>query len=167
MKCNAILKIGVLIEDKEKLLLIKEQSWKHKQLRWNIIKGTYDPLKDKNLTDTATRESFEEARAKIQIKSLLNILYLKKNNQPFIQFNFIAELKSIKKFKKQSTKIINHDDGRKENIVEVKLFSKDELKKLKPNELMGERTHVAIKDWLAYKPTTQSKIQILKIVKNY
>ncbi len=167
MDCNAILKIGVLIEDKGKLLLIKEQGWQDGRYKWNIIKGTYDPLKDEDLTDTATRESFEEAKAKIQIKSLLNILYLKKNNQPFIQFNFVAKLKSIKKTQKKSTELLTHDDGRKENIVEVKFFNKDELKQLKLNELMGERTHVAIKDWLSHKPTKQTKTQILKIVKNY
>lgn len=165
MKYNAILKVGVLIENNGRLLLIKERNWKNGKYQWNIIKGTHNSLKDKNLIDTVMRESLEEANAIIKIESLQNIIYLKKHNQPFIQLNFIAKLKHIKK--NPINKILKpkkHDDGRSEDIIEIKFFNKTELKKMKIGELIGERAYISIQNWLN---NESFPIKALKNVKNY
>jgi hypothetical protein len=77
---------------------------------------------------------------------LLNIIYLsdKNKNKYVIQFNFIASIiKGLPKLaKKAAQKKLNED------IIELKFFTKNELKKIKKSNFMNERSFLAVKEWL-------------------
>lgn len=146
MKHETIIKIGALIEKNGKLLLIKEKGWQDTQYRWNIIKGTFEPRRDRDLLQAAQREAKEEANASIRIKGLLNILYLEKHHRSLIQFNFIADL--VGSHYGVSLRENQKKYRRDEEIVDVKLFTKKALKRMNRKEFMGERTYYAIHQWL-------------------
>ncbi len=160
MQHEIIIKIGALVEKSGKLLLIKERRWQDAQYRWNIIKGTFEPRRDRDLLQAAQREAKEEASASIKIRGLLNILYLKKHHRSLIQFNFIADLEGsrYRVSRKEDQKKYRRD----EEIAEVKLFSKQDLKKMKKREFMGERTYYAIHQWLQGKKYPARIVQTLQ-----
>jgi len=78
MSLEIKIKVGVLVQKKNKLLLIKELDASRKQHYWNIIKGTFEPARDKNLFAAARRECLEEVGIKVNLKGVLNVFYLKK-----------------------------------------------------------------------------------------
>ncbi len=118
-----IIKIGVLVENKNKLLLIKELNDHNGKYYWNIIKGTFEPEKDRDFSETAKRESKEEAGILIKVDYLQSIMYLRRKNT--LQFNFKASIK------KGTPKIPRNIAQKKrgENIVEIKFFDRKGLKK--------------------------------------
>lgn len=157
-----LIKVGVLVVHRGKLLLIKEKAGRNSQYHWNIIKGTYDPEQDKSPFDTARREAKEEANAAIKIKKLLNILYLQKDHKTFIQFNFVADLPRLR------FSLSDPEQQKKyridEEIVDIKLFSRRQLQKMKKNEFMGERTFTSVQAWLKCK---RSSLNTMEIVHDY
>jgi len=147
MENNTIkIKIGILVENKGKLLLIKELNSKDGKYYWNIVKGTFEPDKDNNFLESAIRECKEEAGIEVKVTDLLNIMYLsdKTKDKYVIQFNFIASIK------KGALKLTEKDEQqeRNEDIIKLKFFSKNDLKKIKKNEFMNERAYLAVKEWL-------------------
>ena len=144
-----VIKIGALIEHHSKLLLIKEKSWQDSAYHWNFVKGTVEPKHDRTLMAAARREAKEEANARIRITHVLNVLLLYKNDTLFIQRNFIARLVGsrfeVSPLKEQKRYRID------EEIVDVALFTKQRLHKMKRSEFIGERTYQSIQDWLAGK----------------
>ncbi len=153
-------KVGVLIEHHNKLLLIKEKSRRRRKYYWNIVKGTLEPDRDKNLIEAAKREAREEANARIKITNLLNVLYLYKNQTLYIQFNFIARLIGSR------FGISKPADQKKynEDIIQVKLFTKNELKKMKKKEFINKRAYQCIQDWL---DKIKYPVGIIKTIKGY
>jgi 8-oxo-dGTP pyrophosphatase MutT (NUDIX family) len=159
MPHKILIKVGILVEYKGKLLLIKEKRWLDGAYRWNIIKGSFDPKQDRDFLGTALRETKEEANASIRIKNLLSIIYLQKDNQTFIQFNYTASLLDSHfavSDTRQQKKYRSDED-----IVDVRLFSKKELKVMKKSELVGTRTYVSIQAWLKGKSSPLDAIQIV------
>lgn len=139
------IKIGVLVENKGKLLLIKELNNHNGKYYWNIIKGTFEPEKDRNFLETAKRECKEEAGASVKIKYLQSIMYVHKKNTT--QFNFGASIKKcIPKVPKPSDQ-----KKRNENIIKVKFFNKKELRIMKEKDFMNKRAFLATKDWVRSK----------------
>lgn len=142
-------KVGILVEHKGKLLLIKELNSSDRKYYWNIVKGTFEPDKDKNFISAAERECKEEAGVGIKIKHLLNVVYLndKNKNKYVIQFNFTAVMtRGLPKLaKKDSQKKLNED------IIELRFFTKKELKKLKKSDFMNKRSFLAVNEWLGGK----------------
>jgi len=143
---NLVIKVGVLIQKNKGLILIREKSWMDGLYHWNIIKGTFEPEKDRDFIATAKRESREEANASINVVGLLNILYLRKNKRSFIQFNFVADLVGSRFY--ISPKRKQRKFRKDEDIVEVKMFTKRELRNMKKKDFIGERTYTTIQDWL-------------------
>jgi len=140
-----IIKIGVLVENKGKLLLIKELNDHNGKYYWNIIKGTFEPGKDRDFLETAERECKEEAGVSVKIKYLQSIMYIHKKNT--LQFNFGASIK------KGIPKIPKFSDQKKrsENIIEVKFFNKKELVKIKKEDFMNTRAFLTVKNWISGK----------------
>jgi len=154
-----VTKVGVLIEHRNKLLLIKEKSWQDAACHWNFIKGTVEPKLDRTLMAAAKREAREEANARIRITHVLNVLSLYKNNTLFIQCNFIARLIGshfgVSPLKERK----RYRPG--EEIIEVALFTKQQLYKMKRSQFISERTYQSIQDWLVGKRHPLSLIKIL------
>lgn len=153
------LKIGILVEKNSKVLLIKERNDKDNKYYWNIIKGTFEPNKDRNILDCAIRECQEEAKVKIELKKILNIIYLKKLKKIILQINFLAIMKN----KKVTLPKLYIQRARNEDIIDYKFFTKKELKNIKRKELMNKRTYLIIKDWLNNR---KFDLTFLKILNN-
>src|SRR3989344_5250515 len=96
MKRTPVIKIGALLISQGKLLLIREKSTFDNQYHWNIIKGTFEPGKDKSLLKTAEREAREEAGVAIKNLQLFNVFEVEKNKKSIIQINFVAKVKNRK-----------------------------------------------------------------------
>jgi ADP-ribose pyrophosphatase YjhB (NUDIX family) len=136
------IKIGVLVENKNKLLLIKELNSKDGKYYWNVVKGTFEQEKDKDFIQTAKRECKEEIGVSVKINSLQGVMYLHRKN--VTQFNFLA---SIQKGTPKIAKIEDQDE-RGENIIELRFFSRNEIKNMKKKEFMNERAFLATRNWL-------------------
>ena len=146
MSLEIKIKVGVLVQKKNKLLLIKELDASRKQHYWNIIKGTFEPARDKNLFAAARRECLEEVGIKVNLKGVLNVFYLKKRGYALFQFNFLGEAKNDPKLASK-----REQKGRGENITEFRWFSRKNINKLKKTEFMNSRTFVTVKGWASKK----------------
>lgn len=151
------IKIGVLIQKRGRLLLIKERHEQDGKYRWNIIKGTFEPEADKDVIGAAQREAEEEAGACVEITHLLNIFFLKRKNKLTIQLNFIASLA------KETLAIAKAEEQkqRAEDISEIRFFSKEKLRGLKKEEFINTRAYLAVQDWIKGKKYSLDLLQIL------
>ena len=146
MSLEIKIKVGVLVQKKNKLLLIKELDASRKQHYWNIIKGTFEPARDKNLFAAARRECLEEVGIKVNLKGMLNVFYLKKRGYALFQFNFLGEAKNDPKLASK-----REQKERGEDIAEFRWFSRKNISKLKKAEFMNSRTFVTVKGWTSKK----------------
>ena len=146
---QAILKIAVLIEEDGKLLLIRERVPNGSAYGWNTVKGTFEADRDRDFVSAAKREAWEEARAKVAIDELLHVLYTYRRGgtYAFVQFNFIGKLKG--QFGVPPKKM-QRKHG--EDIVDVRLFARAELKKMERKDFLNERAYFAVREWLAGGP---------------
>ncbi|MBU1046533.1 NUDIX hydrolase [Patescibacteria group bacterium] len=145
MNKNTQAKITVLITNKKnEVLLIKE--YINNKYNWNIIKGTYDKLNE-NIFETAKRECFEEISVNVELINSLGVFFSKTDEKIRIQFNFLAKI--IEGEPKLPTKEIQTNNN--ESIIEYKWFTQEELKKMKSNEFVSNRTYSVINNWLKNK----------------
>jgi len=138
-----LLKIGVLAQKNNKLLLIKEKNANNGLYYWNIIKGTFEPKKDVDLLACAQRECLEEAGVKIQLKKIVSVFNYERPRHINIQINFLADIINNKGIWSNLPK----RPIKGEQIIHKEFFSKRDLKKLKKSELMNERSCAAVEDW--------------------
>ncbi len=145
MKKEIIVKVGVLVEYRGKLLLIKEISPLDGQYRWNIIKGTYEPGRDVSMLKAAERESMEEAGVSIKSIQFLNVIELEKERKTILQFNFLAKSATdrVRLAENRSQK------KRNEDIVEARFFDKKEVRKMNWRDFLNQRAYQATRDWLS------------------
>lgn len=143
------LKAGVIIQYQKKVLLIQELNNRTGKHALNIIKGTFEPWQDTNIMDTAVREAREEANARVQLRSLIGIYYLKDGADALMMFTFVADLLDPNVYTAQ--KDVQKRYRLDENITEVKFFTKNELTKLTAEDFVGIRGYLAIQDYLAGK----------------
>ncbi|MFH1129646.1 MAG: NUDIX hydrolase [Patescibacteria group bacterium] len=151
------IKVGVLVEKDDSLLLIRELNDSDGKYYWNIIKGTFEPKRNEDLFTAVIRECREEAGITVEIKNLLNIQYIQKKSGWVFQFNFIATIK-------EGIPQVSSQDLQKqlnENITDVKFFSKVKLKKIGKNEFMNSRAFAAVNDWLIGKRYNTEAINII------
>lgn len=141
---NIVIKIGALVVSDGKLLLIKEKSDYDGKYYWNIIKGTYEPGKDSNLLKAVQREAVEEAGAVIKNIRLLNVFEVERDQKTIIQFNFLANLRG-RNFRLAHR---HKQKKRSEDIIEIKLFNKKVLRKMRRKDFLGNRSYLAVKNWL-------------------
>lgn len=144
-KSTVVLKAGVVIRHRGRILLIRERNNRTLKYKWNIIKGTFDPKKDTSIISTAIREACEEAGAKISLKYFLGIYYLKDDRSALTMFTFVADLLNpqVKAPSPQTQAKYGSD-----RVIGVKFFTKQELSKLKPADFIGERGYLSVQDYL-------------------
>lgn len=137
------IKIGVLIVKGDQALLIKEWSNKRDGYFWNFIKGTFEEDLDKSIASCAIREAKEEAGVSIELKNFINCT-IKRNENLTTYFNFVATILNGE----PQTDSIKNQSERKEDIKEIKWFSKEEILILKNEEFISDMVFTAIHDWL-------------------
>jgi len=137
------IKVGVLIVNKDKILLIKEWSEDKKNYYWNIVKGTYDDKEDKQITDCAVREAQEEAGVTILVNGFVNIV-IKHGFSKRIYINLIASIVDGK----PHTASKDEQSSRKEDINETKWITKTELKNMKENDFINDVAFEALNNWI-------------------
>lgn len=138
-------KIGVIIvNDQNKILLLKEKLEDKPVSLWNIVKGTYGDNGDETIFEAAARECQEEAGVKINLTDLLGCYIAQRSDKIRIQFNFLAEIVEGKPTLSGS----KEQKSRDECISELKWFSKEDLTKMDPDEFISKRAYTAIQDWI-------------------
>lgn len=142
------IKIGILIVDQNRLLLIKERLNPKAPYRWNIIKGTYDNVQKESIFKAANRECLEEAGVKVKLVGLINCIILtRKKKELRIQYNFLAKIVS----RKPKIAIKEEQFKRNEDIKEIRWFAKKEASKLGRKSFISQRAFLAVKDWIINK----------------
>lgn len=141
---NLEIKITATIIKDGKILLIKEKNTADNKYYWNLVKGTFEPGKDKSLLDTVIRECDEEVNTQVKIKNLINIIYYRKNDKVRFQFNFLCN----GNVKKSFLSSLGDQKFRNEDIAEIKLFTKGQLSKMKKSEFINERTYIVLNDFI-------------------
>lgn len=144
MKTN--IKVGVIITDnaQNKILLIKEKIKKNNQPLWNIIKGTYDRNTEENIFETAKRECREEASVEVILKNAIGCYIHKKRNKTTIQFNFLAKIMKGK----PAVPDINEQNGRNENIIEIRWFNKNKILNMPTSDFVAPKIYNMLIDWI-------------------
>jgi len=137
------IKVGVLIVQEDKLLLIKEWSEDKKTQLWNIVKGTFDDTIDKQFSDGAIREAKEEAGVEVSLNGFSNVI-IKYGFSIRIYVNFIASIVSGE----PHTASKNEQSTRKEDVTETKWFTKTELKELKEEEFINDVAFETVTRWM-------------------
>lgn len=151
---NIQIKVGVVIKDNDKILLIKESAEKDSEPKWNIVKGSHE--ENETIFETAERECKEEAQLNVKLLNSIGVYISKKDKKTRIQFNFLAEVKN----KDISLKFKEEQILRNEFIHETKWFSREELSKLEMDDFISNRQYKVIQDFL------ENKIYSLDVCKN-
>lgn len=138
------IKIGVLITDGEKVLLIKEKGQKQDKYRWNIIKGTYGDIKEEDIFEATIRECKEEVGVDAELLYALGAYISNENNRIRVQFNFVAKITHGS----PSVPLKEEQRVRNEDIVEVRWFSKHELQTMKEDDFLYRQSFFVIQDWI-------------------
>ncbi len=136
-----IIKTTSLIKNGDKILLIKEWSKKKNGYFWNVVKGTFNPGKDKGLIASAIREVKEEVNLDIIIENILSIFERNKNDDFLLQVNFICQPKE------NSEPFLSKSSEENEEIIEYKWFNYKEFKLLNESEIMDKRVAMIIDDY--------------------
>lgn len=137
-------KIGVVVEEGEEILLIREKYEKKDRALWNIIKGTYGDNGEETIFESAERECREEASVKVKLTGALGTFVYKTEDQMRIQFNFTAKIISGE----PKVAPAEEQKSRDEDIQEIRWFTKAELLKMNPEELISNKTYQLIQNWL-------------------
>jgi len=138
------LKICLLIEEGEKVLLIKEKSEKDGGYKWNVVKGT---VENEDILSGAVREAKEEVGVKVSLSNSLGVhvkYYGGDSNKYTVYFLYSAKI--VNGEPKLTDSI--EQAGRSEDIVELKWFTKEELKKLKVEDFVSDVSFLLAKKWL-------------------
>lgn len=141
-----IIKVGILIVEKEKVLLIKEWSETKMDYYWNIIKGTYEEVFDKRISDCAIREVKEEINATVSLKDFLGV-YIKFGYDLRTYFCFTASIIDGKPqiaSKKEQLE-------RKEDIKDFQWLTKKELEKIKKEDFINDIAYSTVQKWISSK----------------
>jgi len=139
------LKVGVIALYRGRILLIREQNNSTHRYAWNIIKGSFEPSKDDSILDTAIREAEEEANAKIKLKYFLANYYLLDGRKALMMFTFVADLLDPRV--RISPRKVQAQYGC-DKVIKAKLFTKQQLLRLKPEDFIGMRGYLATRDYL-------------------
>lgn len=139
------LKVGVIARYRGRVLLIRERNNRTRRYAWNIIKGTFEPDKDDSIFDTTIREAKEEANAKIKLKYFLATYYLLDGRDALMMFTFVADLLDPRV--QVSPQKLQAQYGN-DNVIEVRLFTEQQLSRLKPKDFIGMRGYLATRDYL-------------------
>lgn len=150
------IKVGVLVTERNRILLLKEWSDSRKGYLWNIIKGTYDASQDKTIIDCAKREAKEEAGIGIKIEKFISCS-LKYGFNIRIYFNFVGKIVG----KGPVLASLSEQKGRNENIIETRWFTKKEAIGLKEKDFVNDVVYEAIQCWI------KDIIYPLKTIKEY
>lgn len=138
------IKVGIIIEDNDRILMIRESMQEKSKPLWNFIKGTYEEEKDSSIFDTALRECIEESCVSVEITEVLGCYFSKNKGDVRFQINFMARIND------GIPAVPNPEDQKTRNefISEIKWFTRDELTKMNSDDFISERTYIAITDYL-------------------
>ena len=150
------IKVTAIIARGNNLLLIKEWSKKRRGYFWNVVKGTYDSKKDKDLISAISREAREEVSLSLKVTGLASVFILKRKNNMTVQFNFSCQALSGKRSK------LRKRYEKNEKIIASAWFSKGELIKLGVKQLFNMRTKKIIDDFC-----TGTKATSLDFIRNF
>jgi ADP-ribose pyrophosphatase YjhB (NUDIX family) len=137
------IKVAVVIERGDQILLIKEYSDKKDGYFWNTVKGTYDNPKE-TLQECAEREVKEEVGIKVEIENMISSYIFSFTDGALVQYNFLAKVKKNTEPKKLAQK---NKFAKGEDILKYRWFDKKEALSILPDELISERAHKLIVDW--------------------
>jgi len=137
------IKVCVIVENTNKILLIKEWSDNKNGYYWNIIKGTFESSLDESIAKCAIREAREEAGITISLTNFVNIL-IKHGYNTRIYINFTGSIIKGKPC------VVPKDEQllRNENIIEFRWFTKKELKNLNEDEFINDVVSETVDRWI-------------------
>jgi len=151
-------KIGVVIENpQQQILLIREQTEKVNEPRWNIIKGTYGDHEQETLFQAAIRECREEASVAVDLTHALPSQIEHNPSKTRVQFNFIAQIISGT----PQIATISEQESRNEKITEIRWFDRHEIQKLSAEDIISTRVYEVIQSYLRNERFDLSSIQQL------
>ena len=116
--------VGGIIEKDNKILMVKEAK-KKCYGKWNVPAGHLED--GETIFEGAIREIFEETGCKVRLKNVLPIINKEWENTTFLLITFTTEL------------LEENISFNKEEILDVKWISKEELKNMRSENLRDEQ----------------------------
>lgn len=139
------IKVGIIIVDNQnKILLLKEKIKKNPNPLWNIIKGSYDDTNQETIFEAAIRECQEEACVDVILTGSSGCYIAQKKEKISAIITFTAKIiKGAPCLAKKNEQLL-----RDENISELKWFSIEEISKMKNKEFISNRIYIIIQNWI-------------------
>ena len=135
------LKVGAIIRQGGKILLIKERLNKNLSYGWNVCAGSWEE-NDGDLKNAAVREAKEEAGIEARIVGFYKAIFVNLEHAFKLQFYFIADAISEPRLPSKSDQEKLHED-----IIECKAFMPDEILKMEDKEFISSTTAQILKDY--------------------
>ena len=137
------LKVGVIIRQGEKIILIKERLNKNLSYGWNVCAGSWEEI-DHDLKNAALREAKEEAGVDARIIGFYKAVLVNMSCAMKLQFFFIADAISEPKIPPKSEQEKLHED-----IIECKAFAPNEILQMNDDEFVSTTMARILKDYAA------------------
>jgi len=140
---NTVIKVGAILQNERgQILLIKERYENGGELKWNIIKGTYDNAGE-TLADCVRREIKEEAGIVVDVIALRQIYHYGNSvDTAKILFIFSADVLS----KDVSLPTIQDQKKRGEDIAGFEWFNKEDIKAIFEKDFIDPYAFMAAQD---------------------
>jgi|SRR3989344_3710329 len=135
------LKVGVIIRQGEKILLIKERLNRDLSYGWNVCAGSWEEG-DGDLKNAALREAKEEAGVEARIVGFYKAILVNLGHAFKLQFFFVADAMSEPKLSPKSEQEKLHED-----IIECRAFTPDEILQIEDKEFVSTTMARILKDY--------------------
>jgi len=153
------LKIGVIIEKNNKILLIKEKYWEGSIHKWNMVTGSWEET-DGDVKNTAVREAKEEVGLDVEVKKLFRITFVQYPEKNKLQFFYVAEARSdLVCLPSKETQ-----DKLKESIIDYKWFERDEILQVPDAEFVSDTVINVLKSYILQPENTP--VDVIKYLKS-
>ncbi len=135
------LKVGVILKQGEKILLIKERLNPNLSYGWNVCAGSWEEG-DGDLKNAALREAKEEAGVEARIVGFYNAILVNLDRAFKLQFFFVADAMSEPTLSPKSEQEKLHED-----IIECRAFTLDEITRMEEKEFVSTTMARILKDY--------------------
>lgn len=140
---NTVIKVGAILQNEHgQILLIKERYEDGKELKWNIIKGTYDNAGE-TLADCVRREIKEEAGVEAGVVTLRQI-YHYGNSADVAKILFVFS--AVVSGKDVLLPSVEDQKERGEDIAGFQWFNKEDAKAIPEQDFIAPYAFMAVQD---------------------
>lgn len=134
----------IIIDNNQRVLLLKEKVEKNDRPLWNIVKGTYGDQGNESIFEAAIRECREEAGVEVELEKTTGCYIIRKDDDLKLHFNFVGKIsQGIPHIADANEQLVRNED-----ITEIKWFTPAEIRQMNQDDFISKKIFLMIRDWL-------------------